>query len=305
MPLRVSIRALIVAVMLLAADVGAQETDGFGFRRVFHGWTNYSTAFNATHDPGLTGEYATVACFYTPAVDVRPLEFSAVVIWFGTGGQRLDFRNFTFRIHFWTSLDAFINNPRQGNLVSIAYTAPTGGSTTIPDAVTRAGRPAYLVRFSLTNTPLVLTQCETVLIGLSAHADANQAGELYVPTAPYEGRSDVQGGNIVSFGWTYLIDAGGLTAYWGQLATELSVQPVSGLPSLGLERTASEVRLTWPASAGCFALEQSEDLGQSMLWSLVEDLPLLENNVMQLNLQPTNAHQWFRLRRERPSIFRP
>jgi hypothetical protein len=303
--LPVHVLILIGAAALLTSRSSAQDAGKFGFSRIFQGWTNYSTAFNATHDPGPDGEYATVACFYTPAVDVRPLEFSAVVIWFGAGGQRPDFRNFTFQIHFWTSLDAFINNPRQGNLVSIAYASPTGGSTTIPDTVTRGGRPAYLVRFSLTNTPLVLAQCETVLIGLSAHADANQAGELYVPTAAYEGRSDAQGGNIVSFGWRYLIDAGGLTAYWGQLATELSVQPVSGLPSLGIERTASEVRLTWPASAGCFALEGREDLGHSSPWSLVEDLPLLGNSVMQLDLQATNAQRWFRLRQERPSIFRP
>jgi hypothetical protein len=151
----------------------------------------------------------------------------------------------------------------------------------------------------------VLTQCQTVLIGLSAHADANRSGELYVPTAPYEGRSDVQGGNVVSFGWTHLIDAGGLTVYWGQLATELSVQPLSELPSLGIERTASEVRLTWPASAGCLGLVDAAELRWPADWSPVEDIAVLENGVLQLNLPTTNSQRWFRLRQERPSSFRP
>lgn len=298
-------QALIAAVAFLAPTADAQVADAFGFSRIFHGWTNYSTAFNTTHDPAASGEYATVACFYTPAVEVRLLEFSAVVIWFGSGGQRLDFSGFTFRIHLWSNLDAFINNPRQGDLASIAYAAPTGGSTTTADAVTRGGRPAYLVRFSLTNSSLALTQCQTVLIGLSAHADAVRSGELYVPTAPYEGMSDVQGGNIVSFGWTYLIDAGGLTVYWGQLATELTVQPLDVLPRLGIERTGPEVHLTWPATAGCFALEASDDLCGPVNWSEVEGPPSLSNGKNQLNLVTTNAHRWFRLRREPHSVFMP
>ena len=124
------------------SNFGLKAADKFGFSRIIHGWTNYSTAFNITHDQALDGEYASVASFYTPTVDVQPVEYSAIVIWFGSGGQRLDFTDFAFRIHFWSSLDALIHNPRLGDVASLNFAAPTGGSTTSPDATTRAGRSA-------------------------------------------------------------------------------------------------------------------------------------------------------------------
>jgi hypothetical protein len=276
---------------------------GFGFNRIIHGWTNYSTAFNVTHDPAPDGEYASVASFYTPAVDIQPIEYSAIVIWFGSGGQRLDFADFAFRVHFWSSLDAFIGNPRLGDVASFAFVAPTGGSTTSPDTTTRGGRPAYLIRFQLPGASLTLTQCQTYLVGLSVQASSLQAGELYVPTAPYDGESDVQAGNIVPFGWQYLFNSGGQTIYSGQLATELKVQPIGGLPRLDIRRTAAETCLTWLETAGCYTLESCANLDSPAEWSPVIDIPAVENGSCQFCLPNDDTMRWYRLRKDSNSTF--
>ena len=276
---------------------------GFGFNRIIHGWTNYSTAFNVTHDSAPDGEYASVASFYTPAVDVQPVEYSAIVIWFGSGGQRLNFADFTFQVRFWSNLDAFIGNPRLGDVASFNFAAPTGGSTTSPDATTRGGRSAYLVRFQLPGASLTLTQCHTYLVGLAAQASSLQSGELYVPTAPYDGESDVQAGNIVPFGWQYLFNSGGQTIYSGQLATELKVQPVSGLPRLEIRRTTSEICLMWPESAGCYTLESCANLGSPLEWSPVMELSTVENGLNQLCVPAADTTRWYRLRKEAESTF--
>lgn len=275
----------------------------FGFNRITHGWTNYSTAFNITHDSGPDGEYASVASFCTPAVHVRPIEYSTIVIWFGSGGQRLDFADFAFRVHFWSSLDAFIGNPRLGNVASFNFAAPTGGSTASPDTTTRGGRPAYLIRFQLPGASLTLTQCHTYLVGLSAQASSFQAGELYVPTAPYDGESDVQAGNIVPFGWEYLFNAGGQTIYSGQLATELKVQPVGGLPRLDIRRTAAEICLSWSEAASCYTLESCANLDSPPEWSLVTELPAVENGLNQLCLPAADTTHWYRLTKEAESML--
>ena len=299
------LRGWLLVICLAGQPVQAQTNApaGFGFDRIIHGWTNYSTAFNITHDSAPDGEYATVASFYTPAVDVQPVEYSAIVIWFGSGGQRLDFADFAFRVHFWSSLDAFIGSPRLGDVASFNFAAPTGGSTASPDTSTRGGRPAYLIRFQLPGTSLTLTQCQTYLVGFAAEAGSPQAGELYVPTAPFDGESDVQAGNIVPFGWQYLFNAGGQTIYSGQLAAELAVQSVGGVPRLDIRRTTAEICLSWPEAVGCYTLE-SCSIGDSMLdWLPVTDLPILENGLNQLCLPAADSTRWYRLRKEPESTF--
>jgi hypothetical protein len=271
----------------------------FGFNRIIPGWTNYSTAFSTTHDLNPEGEYATVASFHTPPVAVRPLEYSAIFIWFGSGGQRLNFGNFVFQVHVWSSLDEFIRNPRRGDVASLDFGGPTGGSTTSPDTFTRGGRPAYLLRFDLTGASLTLTQCHTHLIGVTARATSSQAGELYVPTAPFDGLSDVQAGNIVPFGWLYLLNAGGQTIYSGQLATALSVQALGEPPRIQIRRSALNVCLSWPSAAGCYRLESADDLFSPSAWSPVMEAPLVEAELTQLCIPAPAARRWYRLTNER------
>ncbi len=298
-------RVLVLGVSLVVAALANQpvrsQTDSgpaFGFNRIAHGWTNYSTAFTATHD---TSEYATVASMFTPAVEVRPTEFSVIVIWYGAGGQRLNFANFTYRVFIWKSLEAFIGNPRTGDLATFDFAAPTGGDTTTPNATTRGGRSAYLLRFSLASSPITLAQCHDYLIGFAGVAKSSQAGELFVPTAATEGPSDLQAGNIVPFGWIYLINAGGQTIYSGQLAAELAVTPLGELPRLTVERSGSDIKLRWPASLACYALETSNDISSSNNWSSVELLPSAENGTNHVLLSATNSARWFRLSKQTSS----
>ena len=289
---------LFVALAALSIESVRSETNSapdFGFNRIVRGWTNYSTAFSATHD---AGEYATVASLFTPAVDVRPTEFSVVAIWYGVGGQRLSFDNFTYRVSIWSSLAAFTGNPRPGDLATFNFQAPTGGSTTVADATTRGGRPAYLLRFSLPSSSLALAQCHEYPIGFAAIATSSQAGEILVPTAASDGPSDVQAGNIVPFGWTYLINAGGQTIYSGQLATELKVDALGELPKLTVLSAGPDIKLLWPASLTCYSLEACHDLRSAAAWAPVDQLPVVENGLNQVLLSLTNAARWFRLKKQ-------
>ena len=292
------IASLVAAVGCLAPpSAPAQSTSGVvtGFCRIVRGWTNYSTAFNATHDLGAEGDFATVASFYTPATDALPVEYGVIVVWLGSDNQRLDFAGFEFCVSIWSSVDAFRLDPRQGDLATYTFAAPTGGSTQQPDTTTRGGRPAYELRFHLTNAPPTLTQCQTCLVGFAARARVQQEGELFVPTGPQEGPSDVQAGSLVPFGFDYLINAGGLTIYSGQLATELLVQPLGALPSLSVRREADALQLSWPAGGGCYALEATDALGPAAAWVPVPEIPQETNGLIVLTLSPTTAVRFFRL----------
>ena len=289
---------LAAAVSCLASPtLPAQTTSGVetGFCRIVRGWTNYSTAFNATHDTGADGDFATLASFYTPPADARPVEYGVIVIWLGSGSQRLDFARFDFRVAIWGSVDAFRQEPRQGDLATFAFAAPTGGSTTVPDATTLGGRPAYELRFSLTNASLTLTQCQTYLIGFAARARVQQDGEIFVPTAPQEGPSDVQAGNLVPFGFNYLINAGGLTIGSGQLATELLVQVLGQRPTLLVRRQAGAVQLSWPSRGGCYVLEAADGPGATGNWLPVAEGPQTTNGLFTLSLPATGTARYFRL----------
>src|SRR5262245_42852727 len=70
----------VASLFVFATAALGAETNGppeAAFSRIIHGWTNYSTAFVATHDTGASGEYATVASLYTPAGDVSLCEYAA------------------------------------------------------------------------------------------------------------------------------------------------------------------------------------------------------------------------------------
>src|SRR5688500_2447230 len=90
----------LIVLWLFGRESRAQitATNEFGFNRIIPGSTNYSAAFSTTHDVNPAGEYATVASFYTPPVTVQPPEYRVIMIWFGTGGQRLNFGNFAFQV---------------------------------------------------------------------------------------------------------------------------------------------------------------------------------------------------------------
>ncbi len=295
---RRQIAGLVVAVGCLVAPrcsgQTAPDVEG-GFCRITPGWTNYSTAFNATHDLGPDGDFATVASFYTPPVDTQPVEYGVIVIWLGSGNQRRDFANFDFGVFFWESLEAFRANPRQGDLATYAFPAPTGGSTTVPDTTTRGGRSACQLRFSLNAASLTLKQCRTYLVGFAARARVQQDGELFVPTAATEGLSDVMAGTLVPFGFTYLVNAGGLTIGCGQLATELLARATGPRPVLLVSPQPGAVQLLWPASCGCYTLETADDPRPTADWSPVMETPEPTNGFLTLSVPGTGRARFFRL----------
>jgi hypothetical protein len=285
---------MLAARALTAAPQTDPPTE-VAFSRIIHGWTNYSTAFLATHDLSAPDDFATVACFYTPACDVQPVEFASIFIWDGPIGEPVNFGAFDFQVYFWSSLDAFTNSPKRGDMGTFTFTGATGGSTNVADAITRGGRPAWLLRFALTNAPVMLTNHHTCLVGVAARTSSSQAGDLFVPTSSHRGVSDVQAGGLVTGGWRYLVDAGGATIYDGQLATELIVQNLAEPPRLALERRDNGVLVSWPASAGCYALESSEELGETN-WTGVSATPAVSNDWNILLLPAEQCRQWFRLR---------
>jgi hypothetical protein len=290
-------RGAVVVACLASATALAQAISGVetGFCRIVRGWTNYSTAFNATHDLGADGDFATVASFYIPSIDTCPVEYGVIVIWLGTGSQHLDFARYEYCVSFWSSLEAFREDARQGDLATFTFASPSGGSTERPDTITRGGRPAFELRFHLTNAPLTLTQCHEYLVGFAARARVQQDGELFVPAAPSEGPSDVQAGTIVPFGFNYLINAGGLSLYSGQLATELLVTPLAPRPILIARRQADAVQLLWPGRASCYMLQAADEPGPAAQWLPVASAPHLTNDLFTLSLPPDAATGFFRL----------
>ena len=292
----------IIAACFITLAVNAQTTanNRFGLNRIVSGWTNYSTGFTTTDDGD---EFATVASFFTPAVDVSLLEFGVIVVPFGGVRERVNFADFTFRIHVWSGLDAFVANPRHGDVAAFSFSAPTGGSSTVPDTRTRGGRDAFHIRFALTNSSLVLSQCHTYLVGFATITASTQAGELFVPTAPFAGDSDVQAGNIVPFGWPYLLSSGGTTIYYGQLATELRVQPLGTPPSIRITVSDGELVLTWPENASCYTLQWADALLTDN-WILVTNAAAALEHVGPTRLDSSHT-RYFRLIKDSPNIFTP
>jgi hypothetical protein len=283
--------AFILTGLALWTNTDASE---IGFSRIVRGWTNYSTGFTTTHDVGVD-EFATAATFYTPPYTVRTLEFGTIVIWSGLPPESINFSDFTFTVCFWTSLEHFIADPGQGDFANMSFAQPT---SILLDTYTRGGRPAYEIRFPLTNASLVLSNCQTYLIGMIARTDTSRNGELYVPTAGTEGPSDVQAGNIVPFGWQYLLNAGGSTIYHGQLAAELVVEGIGAPPSLHLARSNATVRLSWPLSASCYGLQFADALGSP--WLTVTNQPDTFAGWNQVVLPIEGSARYYRLRTPAP-----
>jgi hypothetical protein len=279
----------LLVLLAVAATAAAAE---LAFSRINRGWPNYSTAFNTTHDPSPNGEFATVGTFYTPPYNVKPREFGTIVIWTELPPATISFKDFTFSACVWSSLDQFIQNPGMGDVLNLNFVQPTAISR---DGTSRGGRATYELRFTLTSSPLVLTSCQTYVLGVVARTDPARNGELYVPTAPTDGPSDVQAGNIVPFGWQYLIDAGGLTIYSGQAATELIVEQVGQSPRLQVARSNSTVRLSWHAAASCYQLESTDALLGP--WLAVTNEPQIGSGEHSVTLPSTNQPRFFRLAR--------
>src|SRR5690349_4750046 len=113
------------SAFILVAQFASGQTSGsseLALSRIIHGWTNYSTAFNATHDTGASADYASVGSFYTPSTDVTLLDYAAILIWSET--RTPDFSRFQFRVAVWSSFDTFILEPRQGDVATWNFTAP-------------------------------------------------------------------------------------------------------------------------------------------------------------------------------------
>ena len=296
--LRCDSRFSVLTSLLLVASAYAQTNFApeIGFTRIQHGWTNYSTAFLATQD-STSGDFGTVASFYTPLCDVTPCEYAAIFVWNGTPNQQVNFGAFSFQVFFWSGLAAFTNSPQAGDVASFTLAQPTGGSTSVPDAYTRGGRPAWLFRFTVTNAHVVLTNHHTYLIGVAARADSSRFGDLFVPTSSFAGVSDLQAGNTIIGGWQQIVDAGGATVYWGQLATELIVLTVTTPPQLAVEWHEGDVQLSWPGSAGCFKIESTPELRSVSDWSVLDIQPRFFDGTNWLTLSVADGTQWFRLRK--------
>ncbi|HTD86480.1 MAG TPA: hypothetical protein VK850_07870 [Candidatus Binatia bacterium] len=262
-----------------------------GFNRIIPGWTNYSTAFETTHDTGAKGEFATAATFYTPPYTVRALEFGSIMIWSELPPGTVSFPAFTFSVAVWSDLSAFIAQPGHGNYADVAFVQP---SSIRLDGVSRGGRATYEVRFALTNASVILSNCHTYLMAFIARTDTQRNGDLYVPTASTSGASDVQAGNIVPFGWQYLIDAGGFTTYSGQLATELVVEPLGTAPRLFITQSGAVVEVRWPKWASCYGLEATGSFTEP--WVAVTNEPLSGTEWRWIAAPAGEGARWFRLR---------
>jgi hypothetical protein len=161
----------------------------------------------------------------------------------------------------------------------------------VTDTQTRGGRPAYELRFTLTNPPVVLSNQHTYLVGFAARTDTQNHGELFVPTASQDGPSDVQAGDLVVGGWRYLVNAGGSTIYSGQLAVELIVAPRINPPRLHITRSGALLRISWPSSAQNFVLEYSLSLAPNADWFPVEVEPFEEDGLKKCScLRPSLAN---------------
>jgi hypothetical protein len=277
------------ALFLVVVVFNQSTADELGFSRIVPGWTNYSTAFVSTHDSGANAEFGTVATFYTPPYTVRALEFASIVIWSELPPDTVQFPDFLFSVEVWSGLGAFIAQPNHGDHSSLSFVQPHSIRL---DGLSRGGRPVYELRFALTNANVVLSNCQSYLIAMIARTDTRRNGELYVPTAPTTGDSDVQAGNIVPFGWQYLVDAGGFTIYSGQLATELVVEPMGGPPRLSISRSNSIARLSWRSWARCYAVETTDGTEP---WIAITNEPTLTTEWNHVSLPVMDPVRFFRL----------
>jgi hypothetical protein len=289
-------RQLVLTAFMVSLTQLTVIASEMGFSRIIHGWTNYSTAFTATHDTDTNaGDYATLVSAYTPTQNVQAIDYGVIVVWDGEPGQHLQFNTFDFRVGIWSSLGAFTNSPMIGDVATVFFNAPTGGSISQRDATTRGGRAAYYVQFCLTNTPIYLAANRTYWIGFYGRTFVEDNGELFVPTSSHSGASDVQAGDLVSRGWMYLTNAGGNTIYSGQLATELFVRTVPASPRLTCVPIAGGIELSWPDSAEGFILETATDYSSSSAWSPVPFAPQHQGGAYRVTLPIGAVPNFYRL----------
>src|SRR6266850_2162832 len=115
-----------IGFAILSTSRAGAETGGTteaAFDRIIPGWTNYSTAFNATQSLDSSGQFATVASFFQPGCDTFLVEYRTIVIWAGALNQQVNFGNFDFAVFVWSSLDTFTNSPLHGDVANVPFVA--------------------------------------------------------------------------------------------------------------------------------------------------------------------------------------
>ena len=282
-------QSVVLCVLIFVVSRGVASE--VAFDRIVHGWTNYSTAFLATHDSN-SGDYASVAAYYTPDADAYLREFEVIVISDRAPGEPVDWSQFTFVVGIWSGLRAFTNSPASPDAGRFNFVAPTGGIH--PDAMTRGGRSAYELRFTATNHTALLTAAHTYLVGCFARCSSSANGELYVPTSSHAGDSDVQAGNTIIGGWLNIADAGGSTIYFGELAMQLLID--SAAPPLSISRDADWLMLAWPAIYEGFDVQAAIDFPTGG-WTTVSQWRVITNDSNVARIALPNRPTIFRLRK--------
>ena len=74
------------------------------------------------------------------------------------------------------------------------------------------------------------------------------------------------------------------------------VAGAASIKKLGVQSDGNQVNVSWPAPSTGFRLQSSDTLDTTAAWSDVPDSPSVTNGLNQLNLDPTNAAKFFRLR---------
>jgi len=88
----------------------------------------------------------------------------------------------------------------------------------------------------------------------------------------------------------------------GAAAHAVSVPPTNSMftasflaPNLGLDWSAGNIQLTWPAWAGAMKLYSTADLTPPASWALVTNVPVRSGGVYSLALPATNGLEFYRL----------
>jgi hypothetical protein len=93
---------------------------------------------------------------------------------------------------------------------------------------------------------------------------------------------------------TELFAGGGFTGAGGTTSTRIALWHIPH--SLSIQRTGSDVTLSWPATGTNFLLEATSDLGAAD-WQGVSGAPSILNDQCVVTLAPGPGNQFFRLRR--------
>ena len=89
----------------------------------------------------------------------------------------------------------------------------------------------------------------------------------------------------------------GLAVYCAVRAAAFAQSPA---PALSIELvSASAVRLSWPAAATDFVLEETGTLTSVPVWRAIAEVPQLQNARFTVNVPPVEAIRFYRLRQAR------